>query len=174
MKLTKNERKTLKLLLDNARVADSDIAKKLRISSQAVGKIRRKLEATVINQYTLDLDFSKLGIRLFALAITKVTQKGFEKGQQAVEPALLDNPHVIQVCRTLKGSATYLLLLGFANLEELDTFFRSSKQEISQILEVQEIFTFSHQSMLKNNPIPLYNVMIDRFHRLPAFLNTYE
>jgi DNA-binding Lrp family transcriptional regulator len=60
MKLTKNEKTVLKLLLDNAKISDSAIAAKLKISSQAVGKIRRKLEKTVIDSYTVNLNYKSV------------------------------------------------------------------------------------------------------------------
>jgi len=85
MKLTKNEKKALKLLLDNSRISDSEIASKLNISSQAVGKIRRKLESSIINSYSLNLNYSKLGIQTFAIAVAKLTKDGLDKGELEIE-----------------------------------------------------------------------------------------
>ena len=65
LKLTRNEKKTLKILMGNSRATDSEIAIKLKITSQAVGKIRRKLEGSVIRSYSLNLDYAKLGIHTF-------------------------------------------------------------------------------------------------------------
>ncbi len=63
IKLTKNEKKTLKLLLENGRASDTDIADQLRITKQAVGKIRHKLEeSSIIKRYSAELDFTKLGV----------------------------------------------------------------------------------------------------------------
>ena len=42
--LTKNEKQTLKMLLDNGRISDVEMASKLKITTQAVGKIRKGLE----------------------------------------------------------------------------------------------------------------------------------
>ena len=69
MMLSNNEKKVLKLLLKNPKISDSTMALKLKISSRAVGKIRRKLEKTVIDSYTLNLNYSKLGIHTFAIAL---------------------------------------------------------------------------------------------------------
>ena len=85
MELTKNEKKVLKLLIDNSRISDSDMATKLGISSQAVGKIRRKLESTVIDSYTINLNYPKMGITIFAVAIAKINREGLDKGQLEVE-----------------------------------------------------------------------------------------
>jgi len=163
MKLTKNEKKTLKLLLENARFTDTEIAYKLKISSQAVGKIRRKLGSTVIDSYTLNLNYCKLGIHTFAVAVAKMTKKGMSKGELEVEQCLLKNPHIINVYRIPKGSSTHIILYGFQDLNELDSFFHSPKikQELHNFIETQEMYTFSHNSLIKSDPTQLFHKTID-------------
>ena len=53
MQLTRNEKRVLKLLVDNAKLSDISMANKLNISGQAVGKIRHYLEQNIIKKYTL-------------------------------------------------------------------------------------------------------------------------
>jgi DNA-binding Lrp family transcriptional regulator len=144
MILTKNEKKTLKLLLLNSRMNDSDIASELGISSQAVGKIRKNLESTVIDSYTLNINYSKLGITTFAIAIAKLTKEGLHKGQLEVEQELLSIPHVINVYRIPKLSATHIILYGFSDLKELENFFYSPKisKQLHTYLETQEFIPF--------------------------------
>ena len=163
MRLTKNEKKTLKLLLNNAKISDSAIAKKLKISSQAVGKIRRKLEKTVIDSYTLKLNYYRLGIQTFAVSIAKITQDGLDKGELEIEQKLLETPHIIQVYRIPSGSSTHIILYGFKDLNELDSFFHSpkKKQDLHKFIENQNLFTFSHNSLIKNDPVQLFHKVID-------------
>jgi len=163
MWLTKNEKKALKLMLENAKISDSAMALKLKISSQAVGKIRKKLEGTIIESYTLNLNYSKLGINLFAIALAKITAEGLDAGELEVEKKLLDTPHIIQVFRLPRGSFTHAILYGFRNVNELDDFFHSQKQkqELHNFLENKELFTFSNYSLIKNNPTQLFNKIID-------------
>ena len=94
MNFTKNEKKVLKLLLVNSRISDTEIANNLKISSQAVGKIRRKLEQSVVESYGINLNYSKLGIQTFALALSKLNKSGQELGELEIEQLLLENPHV--------------------------------------------------------------------------------
>ena len=163
MKLTKNEKKTLKFLLDNSRISDSEIASKLNISSVAVGKIRRKLESSIIDSYTINLNYSKLGIQTFAIAVAKLTREGLDKGELEIEQKLLKNPHIINVYRVPKGSSTHIILYGFQDMIELDDFFHSTKvkQELHRFIETQDLFTFSHNSLIKNSPIQLFHKVID-------------
>ena len=76
MWLTKNEKKVLKLLIDDAKLSDTFIANKLNISSQAIGRIRKKLEEDIIKNYTLELDLSELGINSFFMCKVKLTPEG--------------------------------------------------------------------------------------------------
>ncbi len=169
MRLTKNEKKTLKLLLNNSRITDSEIASKLNISSQAVGKIRKKLESTIIDSYTLNLSYSKLGIHTFAITIARLTPEGLTKGELEVEQRLLMDPHVIQVYRLPSSSSTHIILYGFKDLNELDSFFHCTrrKQELHKYIENKEVFTFSHNSLIKNNPIQLFHNRIDNLEKEP-------
>ena len=43
MWLTKHEKEVLKLLLDDGKISDTSMAEKLNISTQAVGRIRKRL-----------------------------------------------------------------------------------------------------------------------------------
>jgi DNA-binding Lrp family transcriptional regulator len=163
MELTKNEKKVLKLLIDNSRISDSDMATKLGISSQAVGKIRRKLESTVIDSYTINLNYPKMGITIFAVAIAKINREGLDKGQLEVEQELQKNPHVIRVYRIPKQSSTHLISYGFRDMSELDNFFYSPKmkQGLHNYLETQELFIFSHNSLIKNSSSQLFHKVVD-------------
>jgi DNA-binding Lrp family transcriptional regulator len=163
MRLTKNEKRALKLLLEDAKISDSAIAKKLKISSQAVGKIRKKLEDGVIESYTLNLNYSRLGINAFAIALAKMTDEGLEEGEEEVEEVLLNTPHIVQIFRLPHGSYTHALVYGFRDVGELDEFFHSpkQKQELHNYIENKEFFTFSHSSLVKNSPTLLFHKIID-------------
>ena len=173
MKLTKNDRKTLKLLLDNSRITDSEIASKLHISSQAVGKIRRKLELSVIDSYSVNLGYSKLGIQTFAIAIARMTKEGWDNGELETEQNLLNNPNIINVYRLPKGSSTHVILYGFQDMNELDDFFHSTKlkNEIHKFIETHELYTFSHNSLIKNSPNQLFHKIIDNLGNKNSEIN---
>ncbi|MBW2989583.1 Lrp/AsnC family transcriptional regulator [Candidatus Woesearchaeota archaeon] len=163
MRLTENEKKTLKLMLNNPRIADSEIAAKLRISGQAVGKIRRKLEGSIIDSYSLNLNYPKLGVVAFAIVLAKMGWEGRDMGGEKVEKKLLEDPHIISVYRVTRGSSTHVILYGFRGMVELDYFFHSSlmKKESESIIEIQDIYPFSYNGMVKNSPIRLFHNVID-------------
>ena len=163
LRLTKNEKRVLKFLLADARITDSAIAEKLEISSQAVGKIRRKLEDTVISSYTIKLDYSKMGVQIFAISFSKLTPDGMDQGELDIEKRLIGEPNILQVYRIPSGSATHIIFYGFRNMDELDAFFHSAKkrQDIHRFIENKDLFTFSHNSLIKNDPSQLFQKVID-------------
>lgn len=163
IKLSKNEKKTLKLLIENSRTSDSEIANKLKISSQAVGKIRKKLEETIIDSYTVNLKYEKLDITTFAIAIAKMTSEGLDKGHLEVEQILLKDENILQIYRLPRGTETHVLIMGFKDIDDMDDFFHSNKKinEIHKYLQTKEMYTFSHNSLIKNNPNQLFNKVID-------------
>lgn len=170
MKLTSNERKILKMLLKNAKMTDSSIASSLDISSQAVGKIRRKLEREFIDSYSVNLKYGRFGISTFAIAISEMTAAGMKKGEAFVEEKLLCSPNAINVFRVSFGKGTHIILYGFRDVMELDRFFRTREkdEDIHRYVKNNELYTFSHINMVKNNPASLFNKMIDELPSTPS------
>ena len=97
------------------------------------------------------------------MAIAKLTPDGLDKGELEVEQILLNDPHIIQVHRLPSGSSTHSILYGFKDMNEMDSYFHSTKkkQSLHKYIENKELFTFSHNSLIKNNPIQLFNKIID-------------
>src|SRR3989338_15210 len=72
-KLTENEKKVLRKIIEHAKTPDSKIATDMGISSQAVFKIRTKLEQLgIIRGYTPIIDYKKIGIQVLALLIIRL------------------------------------------------------------------------------------------------------
>jgi len=80
MDLNDNEKRVLKLLIADGRMSDKYISKKLKISPQAVGKIRKKLEKEeIIKGYCAEIDFKKIGITSFAIIYFDMLQGFWNK-----------------------------------------------------------------------------------------------
>lgn len=178
VKLTQNEKKTLKILIGDGKATDTRIAKELKITKQAVGKIRRKLEnAGIIKKYSTVVNFGKLGVNTFALAVMRFNLKGWEElGEYGIEKKLKDIPHVINIYRIPQGSATHIALFGFRDLNELDEHFRKMKTspDFNQYMQLKETYIFSHYSLIKDTPKQLLHKVIDEFgkpKRPPLLLN---
>ncbi|MBR9691579.1 winged helix-turn-helix transcriptional regulator [Candidatus Woesearchaeota archaeon] len=135
--ITKNEKKVLSILLDNAKTTDSEIAARLKITPQGVRKIRIKLEKEYIRQYRTIINYKEFGINVLAIAQIKIMNKD-----------LLNNKHIIGAFEINEADITHILILGFKSLEELDEY----KIKISKDAEIQKLNILSNKGLLKNSP----------------------
>ena len=120
--LNTNERAVLRHLTRNARASDSSIAKKIGITTQAVGKIRRKLEEErVIRGYEIELNPYALGLEVFTIATLSIPSALIDTAK--FKKDMLANKHAIGCGRLLHGSANFLAIFAFTSLEESNRFF---------------------------------------------------
>ncbi|MBM3200667.1 winged helix-turn-helix transcriptional regulator, partial [Candidatus Woesearchaeota archaeon] len=138
--LTKNEKKVLSILIDDAKISDSEIASRIKISPQGVRKIRKKLEEEYIKEYRTIVDYEKIGIRVFAIAQIKVLNRD-----------VLDDRHIIGAFEVNEADVTHIMVLGFGSLEELDAY----KMSIVKHAEIRKINVISKMGFLKNSPVEL-------------------
>lgn len=139
-KLTRNEKKVLSHLAGNARITDSEISSKIKISPQGVSKIRKKLENNFIQEYRTVINYEKLGINVFAIIQIKIFNKD-----------ILKNKNIIGAFEINESNGTHILIMGFASLEELDEY----KKKISKDAEIQKINVVSKKGFLKQSPVEL-------------------
>ncbi len=167
IKLTRNEKKALKLLIKDGRITDTEISRHLKITKQAVGKIRKKLEKSgIVKGYTTRVDYGKLGLNTFAFAIMKFTPKSWEDmGELGIEEKIANLPHMINVYRIPEGSATHIALCGFRNLTELDDYFHTIKvsSDLNKYVQIIKIYIFSHHSLIKNSPEQVLDKLINEY-----------
>jgi Lrp/AsnC family leucine-responsive transcriptional regulator len=167
MQLTRNDKRVLKFLIENGRATDADIARKLDITSQAVGKIRKKLETEgYIRGYTTDVDFEKLGIKVFAVVLFKYTAEVWKnvKSDDDIKERI-KGPHIISFYRVPEGDVTHIVVYGFRSLDELDNYFHVLQTERGHISEIRKMYVFSSKSMIKQSPKELLAKVIDEIGR---------
>jgi len=145
--LNKNEKKTLTLLLDNARVTDSEIAVNVGITPQGVRKIRKKLEGNYIDGYRTIVNYEKIGVTTFAIAEMRITNRN-----------VLKDKHIVGAFEVNEANITHILILGFSSLEDLDDY----KVIIKNHAQLQKLYVISKKGMLKNSPVELIKTRITR------------
>jgi Lrp/AsnC family leucine-responsive transcriptional regulator len=163
MKLTKNEKKTLKLLIENGRTSDAEIARMLTITPQAVGKIRKKLETEgIIQGYSTSIDYEKIGVKIMALAMFKFTTEARKTilTEEDINQRI-KGPHIINFYRVPEGDVTHIVTYGFRSLEELDHYFHILQTERGHVSEIIKLFIFSAASMRKKSDKELMVKIID-------------
>lgn len=153
MKLTRNEKRVLKFLIENGRASDADIARKLGITAQAVGKIRRNLETEgTIKGYSTIADYEKLGINVLAITVFKFTPESRKSilTEKDIEERIR-GPHIINFYRLPEGDVTHIVTYGFRSLEELDNYFHLLQTDRGHISEIKKLYILSVKSMKKNS-----------------------
>jgi DNA-binding Lrp family transcriptional regulator len=163
MQLTRNDRRVLKFLIENGRTSDVDIARRLTITSQAVGKIRKKLEKEgFIKGYTTDINYEKLGIKVFAVVLFKYMPEVWKsiKSDDDVRERI-KGPHIIDYYRVPEGDVTHIVTYGFRSMDELDNYFHVLQTERGHISEIRKMYVFSAKSMIKHSPKELFMKVID-------------
>jgi len=154
--LTKKERIMLNMLLRNGRTFNTSISKKLRISSQVTGRIRKKLEKIgIIKDYSVELDHYFLGIRVYVLALFDIEENYEEK--------LISN-NLISFYKVITDSVTHIALYAFKSLRESDDYF-NSLVEYSDHIKIIKTDIFPIEGLIKNSPKNLFYNAIKRFEK---------
>jgi len=149
----------LKLLLKNGRISDVEIGEKLKITSQAVSKIRRKLkDIGIIKDYCVELDPSSLGITTFALVMLDISPIGIVE-----EINKLMSGNLIGFYKICKSDITHIALFAFKNLDELDEYFNSLHFEHSEYVKIKHLYVFPINGLLKNSPSQLFCSILNEF-----------
>jgi len=157
MKFTKNEQKTLELILDNAKIKNQEIADQLGLTSQAIGKIRGNLrKKNILKGYEAIVDYENMGIRLFALSLVKIMPKAFRKYNKDEINKIIQPPNVIALFTVPQTTITHIILYAFRNIAEYDHYFRTLQEKLAGLMEVKESYVFSNNSFIKNSPRDLF------------------
>jgi DNA-binding Lrp family transcriptional regulator len=152
-KLSKAEREVLRLLVQDGRVSYTDMAKKIGITPQAVGKMIDRLEKSgVIKGYTTLLDYEKLGINVFAIVLFRFKSGGWTKLEESYIRKRVAGPHLISIYRLSEGEYTHIVVYGFRSIKELDNYFHVLQTEPGHISEPVKIYVLSDSSIFKDSP----------------------
>lgn len=165
MWLTKNEKKVLKLLVDNAKLSDTSIANQLNISSQAIGKIRRKLEENVIKKYTLELDLEKLNLNLFLVGKASIMNSE-DISIEEVEKRLIEISHNLCIFKLFRGARNeYFFVSLYENLNDLKDFIDNEckTQKVAPLIKIDEMYEIPIRNALKSCSYKdIFNKAIDK------------
>jgi len=162
MWLTKNEKAVLKLLLENAKLSDTSIATRLNISTQAIGRIRKRLEEDIIKGYTLRLDAQMLGLNI--LAVIRFSFRNSEsKNIKEIEEEIRKLPEISLFLKTIGGESEHLIVAGFRSMEELEKFINEKKKikGFNDFCSTERVYALPLKGVLKNSYKDIYNSLID-------------
>ena len=152
MKLTKNEQFALRLLVEDPLITNKDIAKKLKITSQGVGRIRKQInDKGIIKNQELSLDYEKLDINIHAIALIKILPSVFKKFKNNKLDKVLKPINAIRSYAIPETDITHIIIYAFRNIKEYDTYFRNILEEFGDYVEIKHTFVFSSGSIIKSS-----------------------
>jgi DNA-binding Lrp family transcriptional regulator len=153
--LLKNERTVLQHLVRNARTNDLTIAKAAGISTQAVGKIRKKLEKEgIIAGYNLRLNPHEIGLDIVVVLAIQVPPEIIEKEDDFKEK-IIKEPNIMDCYRLMHGGANFLIVFAFRNLQESEEYFKRFHRKYSNI-SIVNMQTSSWDLVWKNTKKDAY------------------
>lgn len=163
-KLTENDKKVLKIIIDSKKIPDSDIAKTLNISPQAVFKIRAKLEQTgIIRGYVPIIDYKKIGINLISVIVIRLTSKTWNKfTDEQLSEKIKETPHIISAYRVVDERASHILIMGFRDTLQKEKYITQIQVKHSDLIEINAIYTFSADKIICQSSLGLLHEVIDK------------
>jgi DNA-binding Lrp family transcriptional regulator len=163
-KLTRNDRTVLRKIIEQAKIPDSEIAKKMGLSQQAVFKIRHKLESLgIIKGYAPIIDLKKAGIRTLVVLGIKFTQYVWEKyTDEQISERIRKIPQVILSYRIPESSISHILVMGFENMEQKDRYLMKLQTKFSKEIKIVHVYPFSVDRIIKRSDIGLLNIILDK------------
>ncbi|MFO8015603.1 MAG: Lrp/AsnC family transcriptional regulator [Candidatus Woesearchaeota archaeon] len=173
--LTENDRKVLKKILDIKKIPDSDIAKSMNLSPQAVFKIREKLEnCGIIKGYMPIIDFKRVGINIMAVMIIRLSSKMWKSfSDDQISERISKAPYVIDAYRVADEDASHILLLAFRDIDQKERYVSEIQTRFAEEVKIKGVYTFSVQKIISHSPLGILHEIIDKkdFSPNDLFLN---
>ena len=163
-KLTRNDQEVLKNIILQAKIPDTEIAKKIGISPQAVFKIRNKLESIgIIKGYTPIIDLKKIGINVMAMLIIKLTPDVWDEySDEQISERIKKIPYVVNAYRIPESNVSHIILMGFRDLDQMDKYLTKMQTKFAREIKIQNIYPFSTNKVITESPVGLLYEILDK------------
>ncbi len=174
-KLTENDKVVLKKILDSKKIADSDIAKDMKLSPQAIFKIRSKLEdCGIIKGYMPVIDFKKIGINVMIIMVIRLSSNMWGKfSDDQISDKMSKTPNIIEAYRVADEQASHILVIGFRDTNQKEQYIAQIQTKFAEDVQIKAIYTFSVDKIISQNPLGLLHEIVDKKEFSPSdlFLN---
>jgi Lrp/AsnC family leucine-responsive transcriptional regulator len=135
-KTDKYDLKIIELLSEDSRSSLRDIGKKVKLSASSVrNRMARLVEIGVIKQYTLDVDWRKLGYDIQVLLLIS----SWSSSVKEIYESLTELDEILQVFWT-SGPANLVCLVRVHDMNELSQFITEKLDRIRGIQKVETMF----------------------------------
>jgi len=146
MKIDDTDRKILDELSKNSRLSMSELGRRVNLSSPSVTERVRQMESFgIIKNYTVDIDFEKLGLPIQCIVEATVKNGDYKSFKNYIQT--LPN---VQFCYRIAGNACFMLKLHFETFSQAEKFI----EEVNPYAQTVTHFIFSQVPTLPRNYTP--------------------
>ncbi len=162
-KLTENDKKVLKKILDYNKIPDSEIAKKIKISPQAVFKIREKLENYgIIKGYMPVIDFKKIGINVMSILVINLTSKLWKSFKDFdISNKIARSSCIMDAYRVSYEEASHILVLAFKDISHKEKYIQDLQTKFSDEVHIKSTYTFSVDKIITHGQQNVLQEVLD-------------
>lgn len=142
----------LRILQNDGRVSNADLAKQVRLSPPSTLHRVRQLEQTgLIRNYTAVLDADKLGLKLTVLC--QVTLSLHQ--EQPIERFLKNIGDINEIieCYNISGSADFFLKIVARDMKHYESLVREKLSRIPGVGQINSSFVLARHKHSQNLPI---------------------
>ena len=151
-KLSENEKKFLKLILDRGNISDSEISKKTGISKSTCSRIRKKIETYLIKEYLPIIELDKVGIKVFLVVVFKWTAFDNDILTKKTFDSFDKDSHVIFLANGEgSGGLSTVMFMGFENLEQYHSYFKEFRKKYDKYITNVNTLMLPSKEVIKND-----------------------
>ena len=149
----KKDLRILKILQEQARISNSDLAQHVGLSPSPCWRRVRALEdAGVIQQYVALVNAKSVGLPINVFA-TVTLDKQIESALEAFETSVTKRPEVME-CYLMTGEFDYLLRVVVPDLEAYEHFLLEHLTRIKGIASIKSSFSLKQVCYKTTLPLP--------------------
>ena len=142
----------LRLLQQDGRISNADLARKVELSPPSVLQRVRRLDSQgYVKNYTAILDSEKMGYGLLVFANVSLALHQ-EQPIERFRTAIAKIPQVLE-CHNISGEFDFLLKIAAADMRDYERFIREELTAISSVGKIQSCFVLGTSKQATILPI---------------------
>lgn len=132
----------LKLLQEDGRMTNADLARRVKLSPPSVlQRIRRLEDSGLVSRYTAILDAERMGYKLCVMAMVSLALHQ-EQPIEGFRKAIVDVPEVLEVMH-VSGDFDYLLKIIVKDMADYERLVREQISTIPGVGRIQSSFVLA-------------------------------
>ncbi len=151
-KLDKIDRHILRVLQQQGRISNADLAERVSLSpTPCLRRVKRLEETGVIARYVAELDPKQLGLNVSAYVFVRL-QRNSSVNAETFE-SKIGGLEQVEECSVLSGEYDYLVKVVAADLEQYEAFIKQRLAAIEQVDTINS--TIVLKQVTSRHPLPV-------------------